>query len=147
MRLILIISAVLVLYSCSRNPAEKNEYDTIVDNEIERRYEMFEAVKNDTMVASKYKTVSELRNEIRNLILLTKDVENADPVILKVNDFFKKAAADYEIPYEGFTVVLKTMSLQTIETTIKTNELNLLDKILFEVSMQGGDSALMNSVY
>lgn len=147
MRLILIISAVLVMYSCSRNPAEKNEYDTIVDNEIERRYEMFEAVKNDTMVASKYKTVSELRNEIRNLILLTKDVENADPVILKVNDFFKKAAADYEIPYEGFTVVLKTMSLQTIETTIKTNELNLLDKILFEVSMQGGDSALMNSVY
>ncbi len=147
MRKILIAVVLAILVSCSRNPAEKNEYDTIVDNEIERRYEMFDAVKNDTMVTGKYKTVSVLRDEIRNLILLTKDIENADAVILKANDFFKKAAADYGIPYEGFTVILKTMSLQTIETTIKTNELNLLDKILFEVSMQGGDSALMNSVY
>lgn len=142
-----VIGLILLLVACGRNPSEKNEYDKIVDAEITKRYELLNEVKKDTSKEVISFDFSRIHTEVSELILLTKDIENSDAVIQRANDYFKNAATKFNIPYEGFIVLLKTMTLQTIETAIKTNELNLLDKILFAQTVLSVDSAIMESVY
>lgn len=136
----------LFVFSCGRNPAKKNEYDRILLGEIQRRIELISEARKDTI----YEDVPDpmkLHKEVNELILLTKDVENSDVVLKRANDYFRKASEKYHISNEGFVTLLKTMSLSTIESTIITNELNLLDKIIFTRINLQLDTSGMTSVY
>lgn len=135
------------LLSCGRNPSKKSDYDNIIDNEIANRHEMIAVLQIDSSKAKLCTLFSAIQYEVSNLILLTKDVENADAVIKKVNDYFHVSVLKYKIPDEGFVIVTKTMSLPAIETTIKTNQLNLLDKIIFANLKLSSDSTELGSVY
>lgn len=136
----------ILLFSCNRKPAE-DTYNEIVDIEIARRVEMITQASSDTAKKQVLPDVSIIQKEIANLILLTKDAENSDAVVQKANAYFQDATNEYQVPYEGFVVLIKTMSLPTMEATIKTNELNLLDKIIFTRESLTNDSTMMSSVY
>lgn len=147
MRFILIIFfPVLILISCGKNPAEKNDYDKILHAEIQRRMEFLQQASKDTAFTG-LPDVNETHKEISNLILLSKDAENADAVLKKINDYFIHTAKQNEVPVEGMVTLLKTMSLPSIESSILTNELNLLDKIIFTRISLKLDSTGMTSVY
>lgn len=148
MKLLLQSLIILVFVSCGRNPNVKSDYDNIIDNEIANRYEMLsQSIVADSLIKTKNVSFSIIHEEVSNLILLTKDVENADAVISKVNTYFSEVVKKYNVSNEGFVVIVKTMSLPTIETTIKTNELNLLDKILFSLRSAESESVSPGSVY
>jgi hypothetical protein len=142
----LVILLLFGIFSCGKNPSLKSDYDTIIDDELKKRLEMLEVVQKDNSKRLLPITGDEIQNDINKLILLTKDVENSGAVIKKVNDYFVGSAKRCNIPYEGFATIINTMSVKTIETTIRTNELNFLDKILYSQSKVGQDS-LMGSVY
>ena len=147
MRLIAFVLWCSMLLACNRKPDEKHVYDQILDAEIATRVELLEASESNNLNKDSFPNAKEIQTAINDLILLTKDVENSDAVIQKANHYFKNASERYKIPYEGFVVVLKTMSLPTIETTIKTNQLNMLDKIIFLKASLTNDSIMMSSVY
>lgn len=147
MRLIAFVLWCSILLACNRKPDEKHVYDQILDAEIATRVELLEASESNKLNKDSFPNAKEIQTAINDLILLTKDVENSDAVIQKANHYFKNASERYKIPYEGFVVVLKTMSLPTIETTIKTNQLNMLDKIIFLKASLTNDSIMMSSVY
>lgn len=147
MRLITFVFWCTILLACNRKPDEKHVYDQILEAEIATRVELLAASERDSLDTDSFPDAKEIQAAINDLILLTKDVENSDAVIQKANHYFKNASERYKIPYEGFVVVLKTMSLPTIETTIKTNQLNMLDKIIFLKASLTNDSTIMGSVY
>lgn len=139
---------ILIICSCNRKPEEKLVYDQIVDAEISQRIEMIRSAGADTSLhTDSLPDPMLIQKEIDNMILLSKDMENADAVIQKANDYFRNTVQKYGVPYEGFVVLIKTMSLPTIETAIKTNQLNLLDKIIFARIKLLNDSTVMGSVY
>ena len=142
----LVILLLIGIFSCGKNPSQKSDYDTIIDDELMKRFEMLEALQKDDSKQILPMAGHQIKNEINNLILLTKDVENSGAVIKKVNDYFFVTSKRCNIPYEGFVSIINTMSVKTIETTIRTNELNLLDKILYSQS-KVGQGGVMSSVY
>jgi len=133
---------VSLVLSCGRNPAIKDDYTKLVDAEIARRLEL---IKSDSSVSTT--SINGIHKEVQNLILLSKDAENSANVLFTINNYFKEVTHKHDVPYDGFVPLVKTMNLQTIEATIKTNELNLLDKIIFMQTTLTNDSAIMNSVY
>lgn len=143
MRLFQLILMITLLLSCGRNPAIKDDYDKLVEAEIARRYELLQEADSSLNRMN----VDLIHDEVKQLVLLSKDAENAANVIDKINTYFTKSAEKFGVPYEGFVVILKTMNLKTIEASIKTNELNLLDKIIFTQTELTNDSAMMGSVY
>lgn len=147
MRKFIILCLSIVLLACGRNPAIKSDYDNIIDNEIANRFEILAEMQNDSTPSNIKMMFADIKTEVNNLILLSKDIENSEAVIEKANLYFVETTKKHTIPYEGFVVIMKTMSLQTIETTLKTNELNLLDKILFNYTKMRNDSTAMGSVY
>lgn len=143
MRLFQLILMITLLLSCGRNPAIKDDYDKLVEAEITRRYELLQEADSSL----KGMNVDLIHDEVKQLILLSKDAENAANVIEKINTYFANSSKKFGVPYEGFVVILKTMNLKTIEASIKTNELNLLDKIIFTQTELTNDSVMMGSVY
>ncbi|MBN8693951.1 MAG: hypothetical protein J0L69_12210 [Bacteroidetes bacterium] len=143
MKLLRFFSLILFFVSCGRNPAIKDDYDRLVDAEINRRYEILK--QTDSLLNRD--EISLIHKEVSQLILLSKDAENAGNVIESINMYFTNTVKKFNIPYEGFVVILKTMNLKTIEASIKTNELNLLDKIIFTQASITNDSVMMGSVY
>jgi len=143
MRLFQLFSIAVFFISCGRNPALKDDYDKLVEAEITRRYELLQNADSSL----KGMNVDLIHDEVQQLILLSKDAENAANVIDKINTYFTKSAQKFGVPYEGFVVILKTMNLKTIEASIKTNKLNLLDKIIFTQTELTNDSVMMGSVY
>lgn len=141
-----LLIGIVALCSCGKNPSVKSEYDKLLATEVQQRIDLLKESQKDTI----YKDIPDaeiIHREVNDLILLTKDVENADLVIKKVNDYFLETASKYNVTTDGVVTILKTMTLATIESTIITNELNLLDKIIFTRISIKLDSTGMRTVY
>lgn len=129
MRLLLFFPLVL-LVSCryNGNTANKEENEHL-DRQILNRIDVISASeKADSLMPALYA----INREVGQLMLLSKDVENIGASITKSNVYFDSAARVYHLDSSEFVKLGKNVPLHEVETVIKKNELNLLNKIIFK---------------
>jgi hypothetical protein len=124
----LIIIIPIVLFGC-RQPNNNNKLENEhLDKQILKRIDVISASeKADSIMPALY----DINREVGQLLLLSKDVENISASINRSNTYFSSAAKKYDVDSADFIVLKTSMPLNDVETTIKKNELNLLNKIIF----------------
>lgn len=129
MKLIFSLALLLTLISCG-NKIEKKEALVYFDTEIAKRMEVLQSIviAGDSM-SLKAHLIDE---EINNLILLSKDIENLSASINRSNSFFDALAAEFRIQISDFKKLNTGMHVDEIELILKQNELNLFNQIIFK---------------
>lgn len=127
MRTFLFLPLVL-LFSCRQPNNNNNKLENEhLDKQILKRIDVISASeKADSIMPALY----DINREVGQLILLSKDVENIGASINKSNAYFVTAAKQYDLDSAGFMKLEKSIPLNDVETTIKKNELNLLNQII-----------------
>jgi hypothetical protein len=129
MRLTLIFAVLFLLNSCrqsKQNNLETNEY---LEKQILNRIDVISASeKADSLMPALY----DINREVGQLLLLSKDVENMAASVNRSNTYFDSVVKQYQLDSSDFVRLTRDMPLNDVETVIKKNELNLLNKIIFK---------------
>jgi hypothetical protein len=129
MRLTLIFAVLFLLNSCrqsKQNNLETNEY---LEKQILNRIDVISASeKADSLMPALY----DINREVGQLVLLSKDVENMAASVNRSNTYFDSVVKQYQLDSSDFVRLTRDMPLNDVETVIKKNELNLLNKIIFK---------------
>ncbi len=120
-------------HSHNNNPAN-TEY---IEQQISERRASIE--QSTLQVNSNLPNIKIITAEIDKLILLSKDVENLKASLNQSNRFFENTAKNYNVESSDFIKLYDGIPTEDIVTTIKKNELILLNKIIFKYyNMNGG---------
>ena len=121
----------LINFSCQTH-SEKKESLNHFNNEIKARMEVLQTlvIAGDSMKI-KSKLIDE---EVSNLILISKDIENLSASVHRANAFFDALAAEFRIEMNDFTKLNTGMHVDEMELILKQNELNVFNQIIFKNS-------------
>ena len=121
----------ILIFNC----AHDRNLDENLDKDINNRIEIINngTEYRDTPVVS----IGNIVQEVNNLILLSKDVENIKASINRSNTYFTENANKYRVETSGFIPLKIGMRLSEITDNIKRNELNLLNRIIIKRSKNG----------
>lgn len=130
MRLFTICLLIVVTFSFCKNEDPGKEMNAWFEKEISNRREILDTLKvsNDSL---KINTAA-VHQEVNDLILLSKDVENLSALVDRANAYFLNLAHSYGVNYADFTELNTKMSLSEIASVLKQNELNLLNQVIFK---------------
>ncbi len=131
-RLFLLILSALII-SCTSNNRQK-ENEEYFKAEIEQRIIAIKNIKatNDSLLIN----TDEVEAEINRLILLSKDVENSQAAINSAKMYFDKVAKEYNLNRADFIDIGPGMNREEIEVSLKSNQINLFNQIIFKYSKQ-----------
>jgi len=125
----LLLLTLLILFSC-QTKTEKTESRIYFDKEIANRMEVLQSVviSGDSMRSK----IGLIDQEVDNLILISKDIENLSASVNRANSFFDALAAEYRIEMKDFIKLNSGMHVDEIELVLRQNELNLFNQIIFK---------------
>ncbi|PBQ34397.1 hypothetical protein CNR22_22335 [Sphingobacteriaceae bacterium] len=130
MRNSIICVLISLIFSFCRNEDPGKEMNAWFEKEIANRRQILDTLKvsNDSL---KINTAA-VHEEVADLILLSKDVENLSACVNRANAYFLNLANSYGINQSDFGKVSTEMHINVIAITLKQNELNLLNQLIFK---------------
>ncbi|MBL7917009.1 MAG: hypothetical protein JNM96_01340 [Bacteroidia bacterium] len=131
-RLSLIIFSTFIIACTSNNRQKENE--EYFKAEVEQRIIAIKNIKatNDSLLINP----DEVEAEINRLILLSKDVENSQAAINSAKKYFDKVSKEYNLNRSDFIDIGPGMNREEIEVSLKSNEINLFNQLIFKYSNQ-----------
>lgn len=100
------------------------------EKEIQNRRSILDTltVNNDSLVVN----TEAVHQQINDYILLSKDIENLTASVNMANAYFLNLAHTYAIHEKDFTNVSTAMHPNEIAITLKQNELNFFNQLIFK---------------
>jgi len=132
----LIILPFFFFLSCNSGKNRQKEIHSYFKDELAHRVQQIEKLKqeNDSLNIN---TV-EVEENITRLLLLSKDIENLQASINSARTYFDEVSEKYHLNRYDFIDIDKTMSLEEIEISIRSNQVNLYNQIIFKYGKPTG---------
>lgn len=142
MKSLCIILISLAVLSCIDNSNKNQAIDQNIDKEItERIIKIKELAKqNDTVFVNP----DEVDKKIRDLILISKDIENLGASVNLSNQYFKELSGSFGINIADFEKINKGMHVNDIASALKQNEMIFFNHILLK---SGNGTVPMHAVH
>lgn len=139
-RFTLILGSIFLMLSCVDNSNKNQAMDLNIEQEIQDRIKKINmyAELNDTS----FIIPETVDKKVRELILLSKDIENLSASVNMSNDYFKSLAKQYNIDVAGFDMLDTGMHVNDIASALKQNEMIFFNHILLKT---GSDAIPMNT--
>lgn len=130
-RVLLISGSVFLLLSACRNEDPNKGIRAHFEKEIKNRCEQLSKleVTNDSLKVN----CQALNEEINNIILLSRDIENLGAAVSRANGYFLNLSHTYGLNYSDFTELNTGMHVNDIAAILKQNELNFLNQLLLKI--------------
>ena len=121
---------VCAVISCVDNSNKNQAVDINLDREIQERIVRIEsyAKKNDTV----FIYPRSVDQEVKNLVLLSKDIENLQAVVGKGNAYFLSLSKEFHLNNSDFEQLSTGMHVNDISTALKQNEMIFFNHILLK---------------
>lgn len=134
------LGCLFFIMSCVDNSNKNQAMDLNIEQEIQDRIKKINmyAELNDTS----FIIPETVDKKVRELILLSKDVENLSASVNMSNDYFKNLAKQYNIDVASFDMLDTGMHVNDIASALKQNEMIFFNHILLKT---GSDAIPMNT--
>lgn len=126
---------ILLFANSCRNSGNQTETDEWLNEEIKTRIEVLNDIPQTK--DSLFINPDEIDQEINNILLLSKDIENIQASVHRANMYFQKMSSRYVLNQYDFIVLRTDMHLDELATNLKQNELNLLNQLIFKTGKTG----------
>ncbi len=132
---IILLNLLLLFASSCRNNGNQNETDVWLNKEIKNRIEVLKQIPQTK--DSFFINPDGIDQEINNILLLSKDIENIQASVNRANRYFETMSSKHVLNHSDFIALRTDMHLDEIATDLKQNELNLLNQLIFKTGKTG----------
>ncbi len=129
-RLLIFVICGLFLFACVDNSNKNQAMDQNVEKEIRHRIVRIKeyAQKNDTVFIDP----EEVDRKVRDMILLSKDIENLRASVNLSNEYFKGLCERFNLNGSDFEKLNTGMHVNDIASVLKRNEMIFFNHILLK---------------
>lgn len=132
---IILLSLILLFANSCRNAVKKTEADVWLNKEIKNRIEVLNGIPQTKNMI--FINPNEIDQEINNILLMSKDIENIQASVNRANKYFEGICSKHALNHSDFIVLRTDMHLDEIATDLKQNELNLFNQLIFKTGETG----------
>jgi hypothetical protein len=127
---LIIAVCLLVSFTFCRNENLTHDIKAYFEKEIQNRWSVLDtlSVSNDSLKVN----TEAVNQQINDYILLSKDIENLTASVNMANAYFLNLSHTYAINENDFTKVSTAMHPNEIAITLKQNELNFFNQLIFK---------------
>jgi hypothetical protein len=124
----------ILLFGCIDNHNKNQAIDISIEKEIRERIVKIKTIakQNDTVFVDP----DEVDNKIRDLILISKDIENLSASVNLANQYFIELSRRFGINIIDFQKINASMHVDDIASTLKQNEMIFLNHILLKTGTE-----------
>jgi hypothetical protein len=134
MKIISVSIVCILLFGCIDNHNKNQAIDISIEKEIRERIVKIKTIakQNDTVFVDP----DEVDKKIRDLILISKDIENLRASVNLANQYFIELSRRFGLNVDDFQKINGGMHVDDIASALKQNEMIFLNHILLKTGVE-----------
>lgn len=134
MKIISVSIVFILLFGCIDNHNKNQAIDISIEKEIRERIVKIKTIakQNDTVFVDP----DEVDKKIRDLILISKDIENLRASVNLANQYFIELSRRFGLNVDDFQKINGGMHVDDIASALKQNEMIFLNHILLKTGVE-----------